>query len=384
MRAPFRVVIRDRTARGQSDEGVTLVEVIVAMAIVVTALLALLGEFTTYLHQQRTQRAHAYALRVATSALEDARRLPISSLPAGSSTSPPQPHDGVAYTTTTHVSSCDPSVQASCQAPAANGPSVARVGVTVTWSDATGAHHIDLGTADADTGGSTVSGSTGGLTNNTTGTTGTVALTSFTVTPSAVGTDGSGHPNNDVTLTLVVTGLAPSTNVSATWTDDTGNHHTTLTNTNANTWTVVIQKSQITRTASVSSSTVTFAATVPGLSTLPTTTLTVLPPATLTNCHVTPSPIVLVPLTRHTSLPEVLSCSATGISATDAVSATYASGSGTATKGMSSGDGGATWSTTLPAGTSVVNSGNSESITFTLTRASDGYTTSTSLSAALA
>jgi len=354
------------------------------MGIVVVALLALLGEFTTYLHQQQSQRSHAYALRVATSALEDARRLPLSSLPAGSSTPPPQTHDGVAYATTTHVDTCDPSVQATCQAPAVNGPQVARVGVTVSWSDSTGAHHLNLSTADADTSGSSVNGSTGSLTNNTTGTTGTVSLTSFSVAPSAVAIDASAHPTSDITLSLVVTGLATSTSISATWTDDTGNHHTTLTNAGGNTWTVVVPKATITRTASVSSSTVTFAATVPGLSTLPTATLTVLPQATLTNCHVTPAPIVLVPLTRHTSLPEVLSCSATGVTASDAVTATYASGSGTGSKAMSSSDGGSTWVATLPANSTVVTSGSSESFTFTLTRSADGYTTSTSMSVALA
>lgn len=384
MLALSRVVNRDRNARCVSDAGMTLVEVVVAMAIVVTGLLALLGEFTTYLHQQRSQRAHAYALRVATSALEDARRLPLSSLPAGATTMPPQTHDGVSYTTTTQVDTCDPSVQTSCQAPAANGPSVARVGVSVSWSDATGPHHLDLSTADADTQSSSVSGSNSGLTNNTTGTTGSVSLASFSVTPNPVGIDASAHPTSDITLRLVVSGLASSTSISATWTDDTGNHHATLTNSSGNTWTTVVQKSQITRTASVTSSSVTFTATVPGLSTLPTATLTVLPQATLSNCHVTPSPIVLVTLTRRTSLPEVLSCSATGISASDGVTAGYASGTGTSTASMSSNDGGSTWTVTLPAGTTMVDSGSTESFTFTLTRGSDGYTTSTGLSAALA
>lgn len=354
------------------------------MAIVVTALLALLGEFTTYLHQQRAQRAHTYALRVATSALEDARRLPVSSLPLGSTSSTSPPHDGVAYTTTTNVVSCDPSVQSSCQAPAANGPSVARVGVTVSWSDAAGSHHLSLGTADADVSSTTANGSTGNLTNNTTGTTGSVSLTSFSASPNPVGVDASSHPNSDVTLSLVATGLASSTSIAATWTDDTGTHHTTLTNASGNTWTVTVPKAQITRTASVSSSTVTFAATVPGLSTLPTATLTVLPQATLTNCVVTASPIVLTPLTRRTSLPEVLSCHATGISGSDAVTATYASGTTTATVSMTTIDSGANWSYTLPATTTMVNTGSTESFTFKLTRASDSYTTSSNLLVALA
>lgn len=384
MRAPFRVVNRDRFARHDGDGGVTLVEVIVAMAIVVTALLALLGEFTTYLHQQRAQRAHAFALRIATTNLEDARSLKYGDqlgLPSGPLT---QTHAGIAYTTTTHVDSCDPTNQTTCVIKTGDG-SVARLTVTVSWNDSSGAHHLSLSSADANTHQSTVTGSTGGLTTNATGATGTsVTLTSSSVSPTSVSVDNSGHPLSDVTLNLVLTGLASTTNISTTWTDDAGTHHATLTNTSGNTWSVVIPKSQITRAVSGSSSgTVTFSATVPGLATLPTSTLTIVPMPTLSNCSVTASPIVLVPLTRKTSLPEVLTCSATGLVGSDSVTATYASGSGTATVSMTSIDNGATWSTTLPAGTSMASSGATESLTFTLTRASDGYTTSTSLSVGL-
>jgi type II secretory pathway pseudopilin PulG len=385
MLTPFRVVIRDRTSPKPGDEGVTLIEVVVAMGIVVVSLLALLGEFTTYLHQQRTQRAHAYALRVATTTLEDARRLPAGSLPTGATTSPPQPHDGIAYTTTTHVDSCDPTNQATCVSKTGTG-SVARVSVTVSWSDSSGAHHLDLSTADADTHLSTVTGSDGGLTNNTTGATGTsVSLSSSTVSPTSVSVDNNGHPLSDVTLNLVVSGLASTTNISTTWTDDSGTHHATLTNTSGNTWSVVVPKSQITRTvAGGATGTVTFTATVPGLTTLPTSTLTAVPLPALSNCHVTVAPIVLVPLTRRTSLPEVLSCSATGLVGTDTVTATYASGTGTGTVSMTSGDNGATWSKTLPAGTTMVNTGSTEALTITLTRVSDSYTASTNLTVALA
>jgi type II secretory pathway pseudopilin PulG len=365
------------------DDGVTLVEVVVAMGIVVVSLLALLGEFTTYLHQQRMQRAHAFALRVATTTLEDARRLPhdqVSGLPPAAS----QTHDGISYTTATHVDSCDPTDQTTCLTKTGTG-SVARVSVTVSWTDSSGAHHLDLSTADADTHLSTVAGSTGGLTNNATGATGTsVTLTSASVSPASVSVDNNGHPLSDVTLNLVVSGLANTTNISTTWTDDSGTHHATLLNTSGNTWSVVIPKAQITRAASGSSGTVTFAATVPGLTTLPTSTLSLVPLPALTNCHVTASPIVLVPLTRRTSLPEVLSCSASGLLATDTVTATYASGTGSTAVAMSSSDNGSTWSRTLPASTSMVSSGATEAITFTLTRGSDNYTASTSVTAALA
>jgi type II secretory pathway pseudopilin PulG len=383
MRAPCRVVIRDRTSRESGDDGVTLIEVVVAMGIVLVSLLALLGEFTTYLHQQRTQRAHAFALRVATTTLEDARRLPHDQV-TGVPPTATQTHDGIAYTTTTHVDSCDPTNQATCVTKTGTG-SVARLGVTVSWSDSTGAHHLDLSTADADTHLSTITGSTPGMTNNATGVTGTaVSLTSFAVSPSTVSIDSNSHPTTDVTLSLAVTGLATTTNVSATWTDDSGTHHADLSNTSGNTWTAVVPKAQITRAVSGSSSTVTFAATVPGLAAMPTATLTVVPLPTLSNCHVTAAPIVLVPFTRRTSLSEVLSCSASGLVGTDTVTATYASGAGTATVSMTSSGNGSSWSYTLPANTSMVSSGSTELLTFTLNRASDSYTASTNLSVVLA
>src|SRR5256885_1461499 len=269
MQALFRVVNRGRVSRGRDDDGVTLVEVIVAMGIVVTALLALLGEFTTYLHQQRTQRAHAYALRVATSTLEDARNTKYGSLQQGVWPDTQQTHDGITYTTATQVQTCNPADQTQCLSPG-TGPSVVRVGVTVNWTDSAGVHHVNLNTADANTHLSTVTGSTGGLTDNNTGTNGTsVSLTSSAVSPTSVSVDSNGHPTNDVTLSLVLSGLASTTNLTSTWTDDNGTHHATLTNTSGNTWSVVIPKSQITRSVSGSSSaTVTFAATVPGLATL--------------------------------------------------------------------------------------------------------------------
>jgi hypothetical protein len=205
------------------------------------------------------------------------------------------------------------------------------------------------------------------------------------VSPTSVSVDSSGHPLSDVTLNLVLTGLAGTTNLAATWTDDNGTHHATLTNTSGNTWSAVIPKSQITRAVSGSSTaTVTFAATVPGLTTLPTSTLTLVPLPTLSNCQVTAAPIVLVPLTRRTSLPEVLSCSASGLTGSDTVKATYATGTTTATVFLSTSNGGSTWSYTLPANSTMVSSGSTESFTFTLTRTSDSYTATTNLSVMLA
>src|SRR5436309_10738431 len=117
--------------RRTSDEGMSLVEVVVAMGIVTVGLLGLLTEIVTYFHQQTSQRAHAVALRLATTTLEDARRVAPTTLAAGTFTAPPVVRGNVTYTTTTTVQMCASTNQSSCTTPSSGGPSVARVQVSV-------------------------------------------------------------------------------------------------------------------------------------------------------------------------------------------------------------------------------------------------------------
>jgi prepilin-type N-terminal cleavage/methylation domain-containing protein len=368
-----------RTSDG--DDGMTLIEVVVAMAIIAVGLLGLLDELVAYVHQQASQHARATALRIATTTLEDARRLPSNSLTAGTVTAPAVTRDGVAYTTTTSVQLCAAGQQTCTQG---SGPSVARVSVSVNWSDSHGAHTIALSTSDADTSNGTLAGSTTGLTNGTSGVSGTsVSVTSLSVSPASITVDSNGNPTSNITVTLQAVGLASSATVPLTWTDDNNAHQTTLVNTATNTWAVTIPKASITRAVTSSAKTVVFAATVPGVRTFPTTTLTVVPqPAFSGSCTVTASPIVLLPLTRKTSLPEIVSCTTVGLASTDAVKAVYASGSGTATLNLSSSNG-SSWTGTLASGTSMASSGGTEGFTFTLT-AADGTTKTQNLSVSLA
>src|SRR4051794_33313349 len=147
----------------------TLVETVAALLIVSVALLGLLDELVTYVHQQMAQRAHATAMRIATTALEDARRLPLATLSSASYPTATQSRNGVAYTTTTAVQTCAAATQASCVTPTSTDPSVARVAVTVSWSDTHGAHHLSLSTADADTGRGNLPGTSTGLTGSSSG-----------------------------------------------------------------------------------------------------------------------------------------------------------------------------------------------------------------------
>lgn len=370
--------------RGTSDEGMSLVEVVVAMAIVTVGLLGMLTEIVAYFHQQSNQRAHAVALRLATTTLEDARRLSPAALTTGTFTAPPVTKGNVAYTTTTTVQMCAPTDQTTCTTPSSGGPSVARVQVSVGWNDSHGSHHVALSTANADTATGTLAGSSSGLLSNS-GASGTsVTASALGLSPSSVGVDSTGNPVSNITASVTINGLSATVTVPLTWTDDNGAHQVSMSNVGGTTWSVTVSKSAITRPVSSGSGSVAFAATVPGVQVFPTATLTVTPQAAFVgSCSVTASPIVLTPLTRKISLAELFSCSTTGLVATDSVQAVYASGTGTATLTMSSANG-STWTATLPAGTSMVSSGGTENITFRLTRASDGSMTTQSASVALA
>lgn len=370
--------------QASNDEGMSLVEVVVAMAIVTVGLLGMLSEIVAYFHQQSSQRAHAVALRLATTTLEDARRLAPSSLTAGTYAAPPVVRDHVTYTTTTTVQMCSPANQTTCTTPTAGGPSVARVNVSVGWTDSHGAHHIAMSTADADTATGNLAGSSSGLLSNSSASGTSVSASALGLSPSSVSVDSNGNPLSDITASVSITGLGTSVTVPLTWSDDNGAHQVSMTNAGGTTWSVTVSKSAIKHVMSAGSDTVSFAAIVPGIQVFPSANLTVTPRAAfVSTCSVTASPIVLTPLTRKTSLPEVFSCTTTGLTASDSVRAVYATGSTTATLTLSSVNG-SSWSATLPAATSMVSSGSTENVTFTLTRTSDSSTANQSLSVALA
>lgn len=355
--------------RGDRDAGMTLIEIVIAMAIVTVGLLGMLSEVVSYIKEQSTQRAHATALRCATTTLEDARA-------ASTGASVPGPvhcttSNGVSYTTTTTVKK------------ETSDSSVSQVVVTVNWTDGHGPHQLSLNSATTDMSTHALSSDTGNLITNATGTTGaTVTAGSLSLSPSSVSVDSSGTPGSDVTATLAIVGVSQGTSVALTWTDDNGAHQTSMTSADGKTWSATVSKSMITRKVTSGSKSVVFSATIPGVNAPVTASLTAVPQPTFNgSCTVLANPIVT--LLRKTTLPEVISCNTVGLSSSDQMQATYASGSGTATATLSSSDG-STWTATLPGGTSMAATGTTEGFTFTLTRKSDGYTKSQSQSVPLA
>ena len=88
---------------------------------------------------------------------------------------------------------------------------------------------------------------------------------------------------------------------------------------------------------------------------------------TLTGCSITPSPIRLGLISGRTTVAETLTCTATGLRSTDAVTVVHTSGLATASRALTSSNG-TTWTTVLPSGTALGPLGVLTTFTFTGTR----------------
>lgn len=366
----------------------TLVEMLIAITIVTVAVLGLLGALAADIKQQKSEKSQTNAVRLATSSLEAASGLSWASLISltGSHTTE-QTVSGVTYTSVTDVEVCAatdaPSV---CTTPANGAASTARTTVTVSWDNNGAKHTVKMSRNLSNNATTTLTsgvnplGSCGG--GGTTLVTGTLSLS-----PSSVTVNASGTPSSAVTATLSETGLSNATCVPLTWSDDNGSHQVSMTGSNG-TYSVSIPASSIKKTVATSGGSIAFTATVPGTQAVPSASLTIVgAPSFSGNCTIAElglplGTITLVPLTRNTALATTLTCTTTNLSKTDSVVATYASGTGTKNLTMTSSNG-STWTGTLAAGTAMVKTGTSESITFALTRASDNATASQNATALL-
>jgi len=374
-----------------SEAGFSLVESLVAIMLVTIAIFALVAELTSYVHHQANEKARTSAVRYLSSSLESARSLSaysLSQIAAGPVTVQPKTINGITFTTVETLQRCtitDPA--GSCNDPGTNTAVLdTRVRITVSWRDGNATRSVSSYTSLADTSNgkyvATGSGTISTLLGGTSPTNG-ISVSSFTATPSPMGVTTAGQPTSAVTLTLNTVGLTSSTTaIPVTWTDDNGGHQISLTG-GPSAWTGTVAASSITKVVSSGTSTVRFAATVPGTSSLATADLTVKPGVAISSCTVSPAAIVLTPLTRKNALNEVLTCTVSGLAATDSVTAAYTSGTSTATKSMTSSNG-TTWTYTIPSGTNLANAGLVETFTFTATRASDSWSATASASAAMA
>lgn len=373
------------------DAGFTLVETMVAIVLVTIAIFAMTAELTAYLHHQANERARTTAVRLMTTTIEAARGLTSAELALIATGANPAQHvdHGITYSVAEDVQRClvsDPA--GTCTAQAVGSPNIdMRVRITVSWPDGDQTRSVSTYTSVADTHSTTYSptstGSIASLVGGSSQAASGVSVSSFTASPSSSTVTTAGVPTSPIVLNLTTVGLNSSTgSIPVTWTDDGGSHQASLTG-GPNSWTVTIPADSIAKVVASGTSDLTFAATVPGTSTLSTVTVTLRPGVSFTSCSVVANPIVLQLLNRKTALAETLSCNVNGLAATDSVSVSYTSGTGTATKTLTSSDG-ASWSVVLPIGTLMASSGLSESFTFTATRASDSLSATSVVTAVLA
>jgi Tfp pilus assembly protein PilV len=373
------------------DAGFTLVETLVAIVLVTIAIFGLMAELTAYVHHQANERARTTAVRHLTTTLEKARRQSATTLaliPAGTLTVPPLIDRGITYSGTEVIARCSVSDPAgTCTSPATPAQLDMRVRITISWPDGTATRSVSSYTSLADTSSGTYTPTGSGSISSLVGGTGQaasgVSVSSFTATPASTTVTSAGQPASAITLSLTTVGLTSSTgSIPVTWTDDGGSHQTTLTG-GPSSWTATVPAASITKVVASGTSNLTFAATVPGTSTISTVVTTLRPGVAISGCSVTASPVVLAVLTRKTALAETLSCTVSGLAATDTVSASYTSGSSTVSKALTSSNG-TSWSVVLPSGTAMAGSGLSEAFTFTATRPSDGLFATSVVTAVLA
>jgi prepilin-type N-terminal cleavage/methylation domain-containing protein len=371
------------------DDGMTLVEVLVAIVIVSVGVLALLGELATDIKQQTLESSQANAIRLANGSLESARNLSFASLvsQAGTRTAT-VPVKGISYAETTTVQVCSPTDGPNtCTAPAAGTVSTVHDNIQVSWTFAGHTHFVRVARSLADDSTLTVSSATSPL-GSCGGSGTTLVVGHLALSPTSVMVNSAGTPSSAVTVTLTETGLSNATCVPLTWSDDNGSHQVTLTG-SGSTFTATIPAASIKKATPTSGGSIAFTATVPGSQAVPSASLTLIgAPAFSGNCSVSVvglglNVITLVPLTRNTLLSAGLTCTTVNLAKTDSVVATYQSGTTTKNLTMTSSNG-TTWTATLPAGSAMVKTGLSEVFTFNLTRAADGSTASQNLTATLA
>ncbi len=223
--------IRRRLSR---EDGVSLVEMLVAIFILSVALFALLGGLITSARSLADQRSRSAATRVASEHLEELRAQGFDALRASASpVTVTRTLDGRTYTITTTLQEedADPAT--------AGGPTVMRVTATVSWTVGTVARSEVHTTAVAPDPGSIASG----------GSTPAQRIVSVNLNPNPTVIDAAGNPTRDVSATVVLDGFDDQAYVALTWVNDGGGTKTQyLTSTDGGiTWVGVVSRTDIVR-----------------------------------------------------------------------------------------------------------------------------------------
>lgn len=223
---PTRILKRLR-----AEDGVSLVEMLVALTLIAVGLMALLTTLTASASSLVNQRARTGATRVASAHMEGLRARGYdgvkADLAAGVYATPiTRDLDGRRYTITTAVEERDAQTGG---AVVAGRESVLKVVTTVAWGAGDGARSSTFETALAAEGQSATPGGGGGGGGGTCIAGAERSIDSINLLPSPVAVDASGQPLEDIKAVVKLCGFTSSALVQLHWTKDgEGGKSTTL------------------------------------------------------------------------------------------------------------------------------------------------------------
>jgi len=211
----------------RGEEGISLVEVLVAISVFAVVLVGLTGALISGVRSVGDQRLRTAATRVATDHLETLRSLPFDQLDAQAGVRTTTTPDGRAFTVETVVTPID----AATGSPATGG-SVRQITALVSWTSGGAQRNVSYTTAIApDDPGLAATAQ---------------AIGTVTMFPSPAVTDAAGRPLEDIQVTVPLEGFPATTLVGLSWTNGDGTAGAaTLTSTTGLNWRATIPRDQI-------------------------------------------------------------------------------------------------------------------------------------------
>lgn len=223
---------RKRILGGRGEEGFTLVELLVAIALFGVVMTAVAGAFISSVRSIGDQRLRTAATRVATSHLETLRSLPFEQLDAEAGSRTTTTPDGRAFTIDTTVANID----ASTGAPASDGR-VKQITATVRWTSGGTGREALYTTAIAAEAAEAVA---------------VQEIGTVTMFPSPATTNAGGQLLDDIQVTVPLRGFDPTTLVNVSWMNQnsdgtfiTPRKNETLTSTTGVNWRGTIAKEKL-------------------------------------------------------------------------------------------------------------------------------------------
>lgn len=219
--------VRPNRLRGPyGEDGFSLVELLVAIALFGLVLAALTGALISSARSIGDQRLRTTATRVATDHLETLRAVPFDELDSRAGPTVATTPDGRTFSVDTTVTAID----AATGAPASGGR-VKQITAVVSWESGGAGRQVSYTTAVAA---------------DEPGTVESQAIGTISMFPSPATTDATGRPQEDIEVTVPLTGFTVGTLVHLTWSNADGTAGAkTLTSTTGLNWRGTVAKEQV-------------------------------------------------------------------------------------------------------------------------------------------